>query len=49
MVVDYHLKVIETCGTNLGGDDGIMQKVLESQGIDPNGAMAEQEEQAEES
>ena len=54
MVEDYYeqfnniLKVIETCGANLGEDDGVMQKVLKSQGIDPNGAMAEQEEQAEE-
>ena len=54
MVVDYYeqfnniLKVIKTCGANLGEDDGITQKVLESQGIDPNGATAEQEEQAEE-
>ena len=53
-MVDYYkqfnniLKVIITCGANLGEDDGITQKVLESQGIDPNRAMAKQEEQAEE-
>ena len=42
------LKVIKTCGANLGEDDEITQKDLESQGIDPSRAMAEQEEQVEE-
>ena len=42
------LKVLEGCGTNLGDDNGIMEKVLESQGINPDATTAGEEELAEE-
>ena len=30
------IKLLEACGANLGDDEGIVQKVLESQGMDPD-------------
>ena len=41
------LKVLEACGANLGDDDRITQKLLESQGINPNAATAAEKELAE--
>ena len=37
---DNILKVLEACGVSIGEDEGIMQKVLETQGINPNTATA---------
>ena len=42
------IKVLDACGASMGEDDGIMQKVLESQGIDPDATTPAQEKDAEE-